>query len=76
MIPERITKERDPYVKAWAMIYFVAEELQGKKEANEDAKQIIEQIGKLRSRGKLSDTQLAVIQEMYTYNIFNSDPDF
>ncbi len=71
---EHFNQIQDPEVRAWAMIWKVANELQGFESADSEANGVIDEIIRLRSEGKLTDLQKEVLFEMGL--VASTDPRF
>lgn len=57
-------KISDPEEKAWAMIWKVAPQMEGVRLLNNGDQEIIEEIGRMRSLGKLNDLQIQVLNSI------------
>ena len=66
-MPERtinFSEIADPEERAWAMIWKVANELQGFSQPDKNAQKIIDKIAGLRLEGKLTGLQKRVLNDM------------
>lgn len=55
------------------LIYKVANELQGFKDPDEEAQQIIEKIGQMRVDGLLNEQQIKILDAMQWFKLDDSD---
>lgn len=76
MTPEAVKKLSTRKLQDWeitALIYKVANPLQGIAEPTTEEQKIIDRISKLRVKGKLNEQQIKILDGMQWYRISDSD---